>query len=52
MPHDDDVFRIREAQKKRERKERREQAVWSVRDKTTFASRMGAAVGSDKLRVV
>ncbi|CAM6092314.1 unnamed protein product [Calypogeia fissa] len=52
MPSDDDVFRIREAQKRRERKERREQASWSVRDKTTFASRMGASVGSDKLRAI
>ncbi|OAE18810.1 hypothetical protein AXG93_313s1070 [Marchantia polymorpha subsp. ruderalis] len=52
MPDDDRVFRIRDAQRRREKKERREQAAWSVREKTTFASRMGAAVGSEKLRVI
>ncbi|KAG6548583.1 hypothetical protein Mapa_010072 [Marchantia paleacea] len=52
MPDDDRVFRIRDAQRRREKKERREQAAWSVREKTTFASRVGAAVGSEKLRVI
>ncbi|KAL2652231.1 hypothetical protein R1flu_020359 [Riccia fluitans] len=52
MPDDDRVFRIRDAQRRREKKERREQAKLSVIEKSTFARRMNAAVGSEKLREI
>lgn len=52
MPPDEKVFHIRALQKKKERDDFKKDCLRSVVDKSTFASRSGAIVGSDRLRKV
>ncbi|KAH9532684.1 hypothetical protein CY35_18G011300 [Sphagnum magellanicum] len=50
MPSDEKVFHIRALQKKKERLDFKRDCERSVVDKSTFASRSGAIVGSERLK--
>jgi hypothetical protein len=52
MPSDEKVFHIRALQKKKERLDFKRDCERSVVDKSTFASRSGAIVGSERLKKV
>jgi hypothetical protein len=52
MPLDEKVFHIRALQKKKERLDFKRDCERSVVDKSTFASRSGAIVGSERLKKV
>lgn len=52
MPSDEKVYHIRALAKAKEREDFKRDLNRSVADKTTFASRAGAIVGSDRLRKV
>ena len=52
MPSDEIVYHIRALAKKKEREDFVKNLSRSVTEKTTFASRAGAIVGSERLRNV
>lgn len=52
MPSDEKVYHIRALAKKKEREDFVKNLSRSVTEKTTFASRAGAIVGSERLRKV
>jgi len=52
MPSDEKVYHIRALAKKKEREDFERDLHRSVQNKTTFASRSGAIVGSERLRKV
>lgn len=52
MPSDEKVYHIRALSKKKEREDAQRDMFRSVQDKTTFASRSAAFVGSERLKNV